>query len=332
MPFETAVVVPLSSTDTFALIARTDRLRRWLTVACRVELRVGGAYRWTVIPGRTAAGTVVDLNPGKKMVLSWGWEVGGDPLPGQSTVTITLAPVDGGTEVHLVHDGLTHEQTERHAEGWHHFLGRLVAAGQHGDAGPDPWAAAPDHIDELSCAEATLAVLQHVLRRIDPRDAPKQTPCVKYDVAQLADHLMGSMRAIGAAAGAQLPPRDLAAPLEVQLADAAQVVLETWRRRGLAGTVELNSNEVPAVLPVGILCLEFLVHAWDFANAIGCAVVVSEPVAAFVLEVAREVITPESRSYAGFDQPVAIGPHAGVLDRLIGFTGRRPSLVHTSAN
>lgn len=332
MPFEKAVVVPLDPASTFALITQPDRLRRWMTVAARVELRAGGAYRWTVTPGHTAAGTVVAVDPGKRVVFSWGWEEHGDPPPGGSSVTVTLTPVDGGTEVRLVHDGLSDEQAARHAEGWNHFLDRLVAAGQYGDAGPDEWAAAPDPLDELSCAEATLAVIQNVLRGLDAADLSKQTPCKEYDVAQLRDHLMRSLTIIGGAAGAQLPPLDLDAPLEMQVADAAQAVLEAWRRRGLEGMVELNTDQVPAAMPVAILSLEFLVHAWDFAIATSRQVVVSEPVSDYVLDVAGKVITPSARNYAGFAEPVAIGSFAPVLDRLIAFTGRRPTAVHASAN
>jgi len=140
MTFDKSVVVPLDPDATFALVTEPERLRRWLAVAARVELRPGGDYRWTVTPGHTAAGTVVDVDPGKRVVYSWGWE-DGDPAPGGSTVTVTLTPVDGGTEVRLVHDGLTDEQAAHHAVGWNHFLGRLVAAGRDGDAGPDEWVA-----------------------------------------------------------------------------------------------------------------------------------------------------------------------------------------------
>lgn len=332
MPYEKTVIVPLDPDETFALITRPDRLRRWMTVAARVELRTGGAYRWTVTPGHTAAGAVIDVDPGRRVVFSWGWEDHGDPAPGESTVTVTLTPIEGGTEVRLVHDGLTEEQAARHAEGWNHYLGRLVFAGQHGDAGPDDWAAVPDPLDELSCAEATLAVLQHVLRCIDPADLPKQTPCQEYDVAQLADHLMRSLAIVGSAAGAQLPPRDSAAPLETQVADAALAVLEAWRRRGLHGMVELNTSQVPATVPLAILCLEFLVHAWDFAIATGRAVTASQALVEYVLGLANKVITPESRNYGRFAQPVATQAFAPVLDRLIAFTGRDPARAHVSVN
>ena len=89
------------------------------------------------------------MDPGKRVMFTFGWEEDADLPPGASTVTVTLTPVDGGTEVRLVHDGLTDEQAVRHAEGWNHFLGRLVDAGRDGDAGPDEWAAAPDPLDEL---------------------------------------------------------------------------------------------------------------------------------------------------------------------------------------
>jgi uncharacterized protein (TIGR03086 family) len=331
MTFDKSVVVPLDPDATFALITEPDRLRRWMAVAARVELRQGGDYRWTVTPGHTAAGTVVDVEPGKRVVYTWGWE-DGDPAPGGSTVTVTLTPVDAGTEVRLVHDGLNDEQAAHHAVGWNHFLDRLVAAGRSGDAGPDEWAAAPDPLDELVCAEATLAVLQAVLRDLDSVDLTKQTACSEYNVAQLADHVMGSITTLGGCAGAQMPQRDQDVPLESQVADAAQAALEAWRRRGLEGTVELGPREVPATLPVNVLSLEFLVHAWDFARATGRDVVVSEPVSDYALQLAAEVITSEARGFAGFADSVETAADAAVLDRLIAFTGRQPAVVQTSAN
>ena len=85
-------------------------------------------------------------------------------------------------------------------------------------------------------------------------------------------------------------------------------------------------------MPASILSLEFLVHAWDFARASGReVVVVSEPLTEYVLGVAGKVVTPVARGYVGFADPVATRPDAGMLDRLIAFTGRQPA-VHASAN
>jgi uncharacterized protein (TIGR03086 family) len=331
MTFDKSVIVPLDPDATFDLVTQPERLRRWLAVAARVDLRARGGYRWTVTPGHHAAGTIVDVDPGKRVMFTFGWEEDADLPPGASTVTVTLTPVDGGTEVRLVHDGLTDEQAVRHAEGWNHFLGRLVVAGRDGDAGPDEWVAAPEHLDELSCAEATLAVLQNVLRGLGASDLSKQTPCSEYNVAQLADHLLIGMTRIGTAAGAQMPERDQDAPLETQVADAAQAALEAWRRQGVEGMVELASTQIPAASAVGILSVEFLVHAWDFAMAIDRHVVVSEPVCDYVQGLAGRIVTPQLRA-GRFADPVTTSADVGALDRLIAFTGRQPAVVQTSAN
>jgi len=54
-------------------------------------------------------------------------------------------------------------------------------------------------------------------------------------------------------------------------------------------------------------------------------VAVSEPLAAYVLDEAEKLITPEARGYAGFADPVETGPDAPALDHLIAFTGRQPA-------
>jgi uncharacterized protein (TIGR03086 family) len=321
MPFEKSVLVPLGADETFALITQPDRLRRWKAVTARVDLRAGGDYRWTIIPGHSACGTFTEVEPGRRVVFTWGWE--GDAVlpPGASTVTITLEPAEGGTIVRLVHDGLSGEQAARHGEGWTHYLGRLVEAAARGDAGVDEWAAVPRDADAIAATEAALAVCQLVLRGVAEADYGRATACPEFSVAQLADHLIGSVMFVGGAVGAEFPPAAETA-LEPRLAAAAQPALEAWNGRGLEGAVKLGSGEMPAAAALGILSVEFLVHAWDFAQATGQQVTVPEELAANVLDVAGQIITPEVRSGGSFADAVPASPDAGVMDRLIAFTGR----------
>ena len=323
MPFDKTVVVPLDPDATFDLVTRPERLRRWQTVAARVDLQAGGEYRWTVVPGHSAAGTFREVVPGKRVVYTWGWEGDDELPPGASTVTVTLTPTADGTEVRLVHDGLTDEQAVRHAEGWNHYLDRLVAAAQKSDAGPDDWAAVPDPLDELSSAEATLAVVQRVLRDVTDEDMSKQTACTEFTVSQLADHLVGSITALGGAAGATFDD-DPGKPVEARIADLAQPALEAWRSRGLDGTVTIGTNNPPATVAAGILSIEFLVHAWDFAAATGGEVAVSEPLAEYVLSLTHKIITPEGRKAVGFDDPVPAPHTSDAITRLVAYTGRHP--------
>ncbi len=192
---------------------------------------------------------------------------------------------------------------------------------------PDDLRPGPDSppTDELESAEATFAVLEHVLHGLAKDDESKQTPCREFDVAALTDHLMNSISTIGGMAGAQLPERDRSDSIERQVVLAARPALDAWRHRGLDGTVPFRSGEAPAKVMAGILSLEFLVHAWDYAKATGGQVTASNALSDYVLGLAKKIITPEGRSNAGFDDPVDVAADAGALDRLVAYTGRRPS-------
>jgi uncharacterized protein (TIGR03086 family) len=321
MPYEKSVIVPLSADETFALITEPDRLRRWQAITARVDLRAGGEYRWTIVPGHTARGTFTEVEPGRRVVFTWGWEGADDLPPGGSTVIITLEPAAGGTTVRLVHEGLTSEQEEMHAQGWNHYLGRLLDAAVKGDAGPDEWAGPPDEPGLITTATAALAACQRVLAGVTDADAGRATVCTEFTVAQLTDHLVRSITLLGGAAGAVFAPA-AAGTLEERVAGPAQVALEAWDRRGPGGTVRIGENDMPAAVALGILSLELLVHGWDYAQATGQQLTAPDAVAAHVLELAGTIITPEGRVRAGFDPAVPAGPDAGVVDRLIAFTGR----------
>lgn len=318
---EKTVLLPVSTDEAFALITEPDRLRRWKTVSARVDLRAGGQYRWTVIPGHVAAGTFIEVDPGRRIVFGWGWEGAPDLAPDASTVTITVEPAEGGTMVRLVHDGLTEEQAVSHLEGWNHFFARLEKAASTGDAGPDEWAAAPADLNALTSADATLAVCQNVLRGIRESDLDRPTPCSDFTIGQLADHLIGSMASLGGMAGAEVIPA-VAGTLESRVAFVAQQALEAWHRRGLEGTVKRGERDMPADLAASILSVELLVHAWDFAVATGQRVAVSDEVSNYVLDLAQRVISPKARERGSFADAVEIGPDADILKRLVAFTGR----------
>ena len=192
---------------------------------------------------------------------------------------------------------------------------------------PDDLRPGPDSppTDELKSAEATFAVLQHVLHGIAKGDESKQTPCREFDVAKLTDHLMNSITAIGGHAGAEFPERNSTDSVERQVVLSARPALDAWHKRGLEGTVPFGGGEAPANVMAGILSIEFLVHAWDYAKATGREVTVPDSLSDYVLGLAHNIITPEGRKNVGFDDPIDVAADAGALERLIAYTGRRPS-------
>ncbi len=325
MTIEKSVLVPLNAEETFALLTEPERLRRWQAVTARLDLRAGGAFRWTVVPGASASGTYVEVDPGRRLVFTFGWEDGGgEPPPGASTVTVTLEPEQGGTRVRLTHEGLTEEQEEAHSHGWEHFMERLAAAGREGDAGLDPMQQRDaEGWDPLSAAEASLGVCQLVLRQMGPGDGKAQTPCARFDVDQLAEHLCGSLVALGGCVGVSVATDD-GAPLEPRVADLAQPVLEGWRKRGLDGTVRIGSGDLPAESAAGILSMELLVHAWDFARATGSPIPATDGLATYVLGMAHGLIQPALRNGDAFAEEVPAGADLDPMARLAAYTGREP--------
>lgn len=150
------------------------------------------------------------------------------------------------------------------------------------------------------------------------------TPCSEYDVTALTDHLLRSITLLGGAAGAALPERDPDAPVARQVIPAATAALQAWERRGVDGDIDFGPQPFPARLAVGIMALEYLVHAWDFGTSVGADVPVPDDLADAVLGLARQVIPPEGRQRAGFDDPVDVAGDAPAMDQLVAFTGRRP--------
>lgn len=313
MTIEKTTLLPVATEEAFALLTQPERLRRWLAVSVRMDLRAGGVLRWTLTPAAVATGTVIEIEPGRRIVLSYG---------GEHTVTITVEPVDGGTLVRLVHKGLPEDQADSVDQGWTHFLGRLERAAATGDAGPDEWAFAPEDLYPLTSANATLAVLQHVLRSMGQDDLHRSTPCRDFTVSQLEAHLLQSLSGLTSLAGSTLTPSS-SKTLESRVADAAQQAVESWTERGLEGTVQAGPQQMPAALAAAVLSVEFLVHAWDFARATDQHVRVSDDVASYVLGLAEQIITPDQRKGAGFDPALPASHEAPVLDRLVAFTGRQ---------
>ena len=315
-------VIDATPEEAFALFTEPERLRRWQAVSAAVDLRVGGEYRLTVTPGHIASGTFTEVEPGKRVVYTWGWVGADSPAPGGSTIVVELEPSGDKTLVRLTHQGLTADQAAGHAEGWTHFLDRLSVAASSGDAGLDPWATGGDQLDHLSAAEASWALCQQVMMPFTPEHRGLPTPCSDFTVHDLVEHLMGSMRSLGAMAGAEIPAEIKATSAEDYIAQAAEPALAAWRARGIDGEVPFGDGTAPAAVPAGILSLEFFIHAWDFARATDQPFSAAEPLTAFVTDVAEQIIRPENRGDGKGFAEIVEPAHDDAVSKLMAFTGR----------
>jgi uncharacterized protein YndB with AHSA1/START domain len=137
------LAIDASPETVWEFLVDPEKATRWMGQTASLDARPGGMYRVEVIPGNTALGEFVELDPPRRLVYTWGWEPGGidkTTPPGTSTVEIELVPSGDGTTLRFTHRDLPSEEAvQSHAHGWDHYLERLVTVARGGDPGVDPW-------------------------------------------------------------------------------------------------------------------------------------------------------------------------------------------------
>jgi uncharacterized protein YndB with AHSA1/START domain len=134
------IMVAARPETVFAFLVDPEKMARWMGVDVHLDATPGGAFRCNVSGRAIASGEYVDVVPNERVVLTWGWEEEGHPIPpGSTTVDITLTADGDKTLVRLVHRGLPEGAVEIHGEGWDHYLKRLAVTAAGGDPGRDPW-------------------------------------------------------------------------------------------------------------------------------------------------------------------------------------------------
>ena len=117
----------------FAYLTESQRFVRWMGIGAVLDPRPGGRYRIEVDGVHIVSGQYQELDPPRRLVMTWGWEGHPTVPPGSTTVEITLTPERGATLLRLRHLGLPDEgERANHNEGWNLYtaqLARAVAAG-----------------------------------------------------------------------------------------------------------------------------------------------------------------------------------------------------------
>jgi uncharacterized protein YndB with AHSA1/START domain len=127
----------------FPFLTVPDRHIQWQGTEAQLDPQPGGVYRVKVVGEFHAAGEFVEVVPNEKVVITFGWDMPGNPIrPGSTTVEYTLHPQGDKTLVRVVHRGLPDDAVADHTRGWEHYLGRLAVVAAGGavepDTGPGP--------------------------------------------------------------------------------------------------------------------------------------------------------------------------------------------------
>lgn len=134
------LVIDASPETVWEFLVDPEKIVRWKGVEAFLGPEPGGAYRVQVLPGRLAAGEVLECDPPRRLVHTWGWEGDENVPPGSTTVEYELVPEGDGTRLRFTHRDLPGaDAAGSHAHGWDHYLPRLAAAASGADPGRDPW-------------------------------------------------------------------------------------------------------------------------------------------------------------------------------------------------
>lgn len=135
-----SVTINAEPETVWKFLSEQDKLLAWMTFipgsptppGSKFEPRPGGEVRIIFPNGGEAKGQVVELEPMKRLVFTWGY----DPdvaktgiAPGACRVEVMLSPTPAGdgTRVTLTHSGPMGEEIAKgHEAGWRHYLTQLA--------------------------------------------------------------------------------------------------------------------------------------------------------------------------------------------------------------
>lgn len=122
----------------FRYLTESELWARWQGESAELDPRPGGRFQVTMADDQVVEGEFLEVEPDRRVVVSWGWR-GHPRMPGGSTrVEVELVPDGAGTLVRLTHHDIPAEDVPIHRAGWDVFVPRLAVAAGGGDPGPNP--------------------------------------------------------------------------------------------------------------------------------------------------------------------------------------------------
>lgn len=189
----------------------------------------------------------------------------------------------------------------------------------------------------LDLHRRTLTTSMAIVDAIQDTQWQGPTPCGRWNLRQLLTHMIRENRGFAAAAGGETVDKTSWTshvsddPRTDYPASAVQVVAAFAAGGALGGTAWLPQIRTGITIPtqqaLTFHLLDYLVHGWDVAVAIGYPVEYADDLVDAVMDIAQAEVPDGPRRHhleASFGPPVPIDPAAPTLDRLLAYLGRDP--------
>ncbi|GAB2690780.1 TIGR03086 family metal-binding protein [Nocardia thraciensis] len=176
-----------------------------------------------------------------------------------------------------------------------------------------------------------------IVANLTPADLDRPTPCAAWKLSELLAHMTVQHRGFAAAArghGADLVAWEtgpLADDPAAAYAEAAADVVAAFAEPGVPDRTfdmpEFGPGvTVPGSMAIGFHFIDYVVHGWDAARALGLPYVLDDELADPALEIALGVPDTEQREQPGspFARALPAADSDAPLDRILRALGRSP--------
>lgn len=178
--------------------------------------------------------------------------------------------------------------------------------------------------------ESAQKIAKGVLAKVTPDQLDSPTPCERWTVADLIDHLVGSQHwarcALDGLGTTESGEGSAKGDFQAAFADASARALSAFQADGALGrTVNPGFGDMPAPALLGLVTTDTFQHSWDLATATGQDNNLDPELAAQLLEGSRQMIQSAFRS----DEGSIFGPEqtapegANPATHLAAFLGRK---------
>jgi uncharacterized protein (TIGR03086 family) len=194
---------------------------------------------------------------------------------------------------------------------------------------------APLRLDPLAALDLAQTGAASVIAHLTDADWGRPTPCDQWTVRDVLNKMVASTLMFAAFGRRQRldPPYDLVNPAEIvgtdplgAFLDAADECRSVWREAGaLDGTAPSTVGEFPAKAVLNARIFDTTILTCDLAAATGHRHGVEDPLAAYVLRVARALVpTVRSVSSERYKDAPPTDEGAPLVDQMLATTGRDP--------
>jgi uncharacterized protein (TIGR03086 family) len=164
--------------------------------------------------------------------------------------------------------------------------------------------------------------------RIEPGQLDDPTPCRRFTVRDVLDHMLVLGGSFAYAFRGEEPPtiepppRDGRVPA-AEFRKTMDDLLDAVRSPGaMERTVPTPMGEMPGETFARLVAFDGLIHGWDLARSTGQEYRIADAIVADVDSFARAAITDAMRDGDTFDVATTAPADADRLERLVAFSGR----------